>query len=451
MSNVVNPLSMNTALFYYNQFMDSYSFPHTYNGKLYTHSIPSSFLYNAVNDGCLWLVTLIVGVAGYSVYFDSDTVVSQILSLDQLNKSGVKDPALQYNQTLQPWEGLLSEGRSPMAPTDKIVDGLGIAYLNGSDLLPIYCSHPLQTILPDYDPETGMIIYDDDNVMKVKRYTLCTKELVTNPEQGESSNNESESINESTEENNTSSETSEESGRHIPILGNEDEEEENYTKNNETPISGGDYSFKTVQVNLKDTYIYHPIYGWGMEYKVTEKVKKDNTLTVVTYNKSLPLETVNDNLQSLCYIHNSQDIYCLKCNISGKDVKRIGANFGKTEGSSRNLSKLEFSPFSEYAKYHLTENLDRFYIPIYWMVKNWAPFLSWHDGTQTNSLQVIMMASAVSTFNKIPQSSLQGKSVNAISSMFIELGLSQKEKDQFRKIVANTQRIITLLEFIKRV
>jgi hypothetical protein len=188
-----------------------------------------------------------------------------------------------------------------------------------------------------------------------------------------------------------------------------------------------------------------------MRYKVTEKVNTDGTLNVVTYNKSLPLETVNDNLQSLCYIHNSQDIYCLKCNISGKDVKRIGANFGKTEGSARNLSKLEFSPFSEYAKYHLTENLDRFYIPIYWMAKNWAPFLSWHDGTQTNSLQVIMMASAVSTFNKIPQSSLQGKSVNAISSMFIELGLSQKEKDQFRKIVANTQRIITLLEFIKRV
>ncbi len=428
MSSVVNPLSMDTALFYYNQFMDNYSFPHTYNGKLYTHSIPSSFLYKAVNDGCLWLVTLIVGVAGYSVYFDSDTVTSQILSLDQLNKSGVRDPAIQYNQTIQPWEGLLSDGRSPMAPTDKVVDGLGIAYLNGADLLPIYCSDPLQAVLPDYDSETGMIVYDDYNVMQVKRYTLCTRELIMTPidDGSEESNNDGTIV-----ENNRG------------VENNENSEEET--------INGGNYNTLSVQIDLADKYIYHPIYGWGMRYKVTEKVNTDGTLNVVTYNKSLPLETVNDNLQSLCYIHNSQDIYCLKCNISGKDVKRIGANFGKTEGSARNLSKLEFSPFSEYAKYHLTENLDRFYIPIYWMAKNWAPFLSWHDGTQTNSLQVIMMASAVSTFNKIPQSSLQGKSVNAISSMFIELGLSQKEKDQFRKIVANTQRIITLLEFIKRV
>ena len=430
MSSIVNPLSMDTALFYYNQFMDNYSFPHTYNGKLYTHSIPSSFLYNTVKDGCLWLVTLIVGVAGYSVYFDSDTETSKVLSLDQLNKSDVRDPALQYNQSIQPWEGLISDGRSPMAPTDKVVDGLGIAYINGSDLLPIYCSYPLQAVLPDYDSETGMIVYDDNGVMQVKRYTLCTRELVTTQEQLE--NNKRNSKKKTKRKNRTITNNT--------ILRSTEE----------NSIEGGSYITDFVQVDLEDTYIYHPIYGWGMGYKVTEKVNEDGSMIAVTYDRSLPLETVNDNLQSLCYIHNSQNIYCLKCNISGKDVKRIGANFGKTEGSARNLSKLEFSTFSEYAKYHLTENLDRFYIPIYWMAKNWAPFLSWHDGEQTNSLQVIMMASAVSTFNKIPQSSLQGKSVNAISSMFIELGLSQKEKDQFRKIVANTQRIITLLEFLKR-
>ena len=142
-SHVVNPLPMNAALFYYNQFMNNYAFPHTYNGKLYTHSIPSSFLYNTVNNGCVWLITLIVGVAGYSVYFDLDTETSQVLSLSQLNQAGVRDPVLQYNQSIQPWEGYLSDGRSPMAPTDKMVDGLGIAFINGPDLLPIYCSYPL--------------------------------------------------------------------------------------------------------------------------------------------------------------------------------------------------------------------------------------------------------------------------------------------------------------------
>ena len=172
-TNILNPLSMNTAKYYYLFFMENYALPHNYNGHIYTHSVPSSFVYNTIKDGCLWLITLIIGVGGYSIYFDYDTTISKVLSLDILNQAGVKDPALRYNSNITPWEGLLSDGKSPLAPTDHVVSGLGLPYLNGEDLLPIYRADPLQAVLPEIDLLQNKIVYDSNGVMQIKKYSFC--------------------------------------------------------------------------------------------------------------------------------------------------------------------------------------------------------------------------------------------------------------------------------------
>ena len=407
---IVNPLSMNNALTYYNQFMDNYYLPHNYNGKLYKHSIPSSFVYNTVKDGCLWLLTLIVGVAGYSVYFDNDTETSKVLSLDLLNRAGVRDPALQYNSSIVPWEGVLSDGRSPMAPVDHVVNGLGIAYLNGSDLLPIYRADPLRAVLPSINPEDGKIIYDENGVMQVKRYTLCTSKEVVKGNENRSVSN---------------------SNRWVQRRNTRNTESEN---DNEQEIE----------------IEYKPIYGWGMSYFNTTLEENNNVLSSDVQEKHLSLECVNDNLNAMCYTTNTMGIYCLKCTLPGKDIKCVGTSYGQPIGSTRFMSKLEFTSFKEYSKYHLSNIDDRFYIPLYWMSKCWSPFISWRNGKQTNSVQVIMMASSVYTFGTLSADSMQGKSVSAIVNNLLGLSLSQNDKDEYRRIITNTQRIISLVEFIKR-
>ena len=401
-STVINPMSMNTALYYYNQFMDNFAFPHNYNGKLYTHSVPSSFIYYTVKDGCVWLLPLILGIGGYSVYFDDDTQTSKLLSLELLNGAGVKDPALVYNSSIIPWEGLLSEGRSPMAPTDKIVDGLGLPYLNGEDLLPIYRADPVQAILPEIDPDNGFIVYNN-GVMQTKKYTLCISEEVS----GEDTDIQTSVIGRSVR-------------RSTKWIRSEDDIEETEIK-------------------------YTPIIGWGMSYNNYED---ENNKIVYS---SLPLICVNDSTNSMCYSINSTGVYCLKTKFAGKDIKKIGPNYGKPVDNTEYMTRLEATPFLEWSKYHLNDKLDRFYIPIYWMSKNWSPFISWHKETQTNSIQMIMMASAISSTGILSVDSMQGKSLSAITTNFLNQSLNSNEKDKLRRIVANTQRAISLVEFIKRV
>ena len=412
---------MNTARYYYSYFMEHYSQPHNYNGYIYTHSVPSSFVYNTIKDGCLWLLTLIMGVGGYSMYFDDDTTVSKVLSLDMLNKAGVKDPALKYNSTLTPWVDTLYDGRSPLAPTDNIVSGLGLPYLNGEDLLPIYRADPLQAILPEIDTETNTIVYDDNGVMQLKKYSLCffEEEILTESEKNKVSSKKKKS----------SVKT-----RRNTIL--------------RKAINNKNYGKGFYGTENFDTYtstIINPIYGWGMSYKVSTDNSK-------TFEKvcSLPLDCVNDNTQQMCYRNSSQGIYCLKTKFAGKDIKYIGSNYGKPIYNTEYMTRLEATPFIEWAKYHLSIENDQAYIPLYWMANYWAPFLSWRDGTQTNSIQVIIMASAILTTKIIKKEDMQGKSLSSITSNFLKQSFNGKEKENLRYIVANTQRVISLLEFIKR-
>lgn len=166
---------MDKAVDYYATFLNKYADAHNYNGKSYKHAIPSSFVYNLVKDDCIWLLTLLVGVAGYSVYFDSDTETSRVLSKELLDSCGVKDPALSYKSSLEPWSGLLSQGKSPTDPiSGNVTTGVGIAHYNASGLGKFYKANNVTATLPLIG-EDGLIVRKD-GVMQTQTYTMCYKQ-----------------------------------------------------------------------------------------------------------------------------------------------------------------------------------------------------------------------------------------------------------------------------------
>ena len=155
----------------YKEFLSKYSRSHNYKGKNYTHSISSSFVYKLVKNNCIWLLSLIMGVAGYSVYFDDDTEASKIITKEMLDQTGVTDPVLTYKSTITPWSGLTSVGKTPYAPVDKVVTGVGIAHFNRGGLESFYKASALQASLPKID-ENGVIIYDN-GIMQTELYTIA--------------------------------------------------------------------------------------------------------------------------------------------------------------------------------------------------------------------------------------------------------------------------------------
>lgn len=163
-------LSLDKAVNHYATFLSKYANAHNYNGRSYKHSIPSSFVYNLVKDDCMWLLTLLVGVAGYSVYFDNDTEASKIISKEMLDACGVKDPALQYKSTLEPWTGLMSQGKSPLNPVDTVTTGVGIAHYNASGLGKFYKAENVSATLPQLGDD-GLIVHKD-GIMQTANYTF---------------------------------------------------------------------------------------------------------------------------------------------------------------------------------------------------------------------------------------------------------------------------------------
>ena len=164
-------LPLDKAVDYYNLFLTKYAERHNYNGTGYTHSIPSSFVYNLVKDDCLWLLTLLIGVAGYSVYFDNDTTASRVISKSLLDECGIKDPALKYKSSLEPWTGLLSKGKSPTDPiSGAVTTGVGIAHYNASGLGKFYRAENVNATLPVLD-QNGLIVRKD-GIMQTTNYTF---------------------------------------------------------------------------------------------------------------------------------------------------------------------------------------------------------------------------------------------------------------------------------------
>ena len=339
------------ACYYYNMFLTKYSKSHNYNGKNYSHSIPSSFVYHLVRDNCIWLLNLIMGVAGYSMYFDEDTETSKVLTKELLDAAGVIDPVVQYKSSIVPWSGLTSSGKSPWAPVDKVVTGVGIAHFNRGGLDPFYHCSPITATLPKID-STGTIIRDESGVMQVESYTVC--------------------------------------------------------------------------------YESQPVYGWGMGYG----------------NNKLSLQCITNNTSGLCYL-NSEDGKCaLKGKLNDNSIKLIGPDYGAKFDSTSYMTKSEADTFVEWCRYHLMHKRDMYYPPLLWMAKYWAPFYSWHNGTQENTIQAVMMASSAYNSGGMSKESMNGKSAQAIMDMYINKG---SDRDHRMHRIVNTQRAIALLEFIKRV
>lgn len=145
--------------FYY-EFLHKYSDPHDYNGKNYKHHIPSSFVYRLIKGNCVWLLTLIMGVAGYNMYFDDDSEASQVLTLEKLNAAGVTDPVLKYNSKITPWEGRISGGKRATDPVSRWSTGLGICHYQGQKFKDIYKGVVVTSRLPLID-SNGKIIEEN--------------------------------------------------------------------------------------------------------------------------------------------------------------------------------------------------------------------------------------------------------------------------------------------------
>lgn len=343
--------SFDTACTYYKIFLNSFSKPHNYNGKNYDHSIPSSFVYHLVRDNCIWLLNLIMGVAGYSVYFDADTETSRVLSKGLLDAAGVVDPVVSYKSSATPWSGLTSSGKSPWAPVDKMTTGVGIAHFNRGGLEKFYKCSPITANLPKVN-STGIIVRNDEGVMQVENYTVYY--------------------------NNT------------------------------------------------------PVYGWGVGYG----------------DKRLSLNCLTNNPSNLCYENSVEGKCAVKGKFNDSSIKLIGPDYGAKYGSTSYMTRAEATEFVSWCNYHLNQDRDQLYPPLVWMAKYWAPFYSWHDGTRENTIQAVMMASSAYNSGGMSIDSMQGKSAQAIAEMYINKG---DDKDHRRRRIANTQRAITLLEFIRRV
>jgi hypothetical protein len=161
----------------YSEFLFKYSEPHDYKGKRYKHHIPSSFVYRLIKGNCVWLLTLIMGVAGYNMYFDDDSEASQVLTLEKLNAAGVTDPVLKYDSKITPWEGKISSGKQALDPVKRPSTGLGICHYQAPTLKKFYTAKTLTAKLPLIDSE-GKII-EEDGKRKSSTFTLyCNKKPV---------------------------------------------------------------------------------------------------------------------------------------------------------------------------------------------------------------------------------------------------------------------------------
>lgn len=344
---------MDKAVNYYSEFLSKYANAHNYNGKSYKHAIPSSFVYNLVKDNCIWLLDLLVGVAGYSVYFDNDSIASKVISKELLDQCGVKDPALAYKSSLEPWSGVLSQGKNPTDPiSGNVTTGVGIAHYNASGLGKFYKATNVTATLPVKD-SNGLIVRND-GVMQTETYTL--------------------------------------------------------------------------------TYQGSTICGWGLSYG----------------NKCLPLDALFMSTSGLSICTNNGRS-ALKGNPDGKNYKLIGPSFGSPYKSYTSyMDKSGGNQFLDWCRYHFNDPKDAFYTVAVWMASYWAPVLSWHKGTQENTLQGVMALAAFKNSGFPKADSYNGKSLDTIINGYLGIW-SSNELEHGKRRVYNVLRAITLVEFILRV
>lgn len=349
-------LSLKTALDLYSEFLDKYWAQQEYKGKYYYHNIPSSFLYKLVKNNCIWLVNLIIGVAGYAIYFDDDTEASRVISKQLLDEAGVRDPVLDYG-TKNPWTDITSEGKQPSNPVNKLTTGVGIAHYNKGGLIPFYKASPLKATLPLFDENGNVQYYVDDK-------------------------------------------------------GNEQVRKENYT---------------IVYNNTnKET-----IYGWGMRSSSSTNLNK---AYIFKNDSGLYLANTNNGLVTI------------KGNIDESNCLMIGPEYGK-DGDFMTREGAE--AFQAWCKYHLENRKDALFPAALWFTNYWAPYYSWSNGKQMNSIQDTMIYSGIANSQGV-NTNLCKYPIEEVMKNFVDTKDGAESKHRQRRLL-NLKRAVALVSFIKRV
>ena len=139
----------------YNEFLTKYS-------NSSDHSIGSSLVYKLIKSNQLWLLSLLVGVAGYSVRFEEET--SSVLSKELLDASGVIDPVTKYKSSIKPWTGRIAGGKNPGDPVTNRSLGIGIAHFQAGALSGFYKGTNLSCSIPLFDKDKNPIMNDNGKV-----------------------------------------------------------------------------------------------------------------------------------------------------------------------------------------------------------------------------------------------------------------------------------------------
>lgn len=139
----------------YNEFLTKYS---TSND----HSIGTTLIYRMIQSNQLWLLSLLMGVAGYSVRFESET--SKVLSKDLLDAAGVIDPVVNYKSNIKPWTGRIAGGKNPGDPVTNRSLGIGIAHFQAGALAGFYKGTNLSCAVPLFDTNGNPMLNDKGKV-----------------------------------------------------------------------------------------------------------------------------------------------------------------------------------------------------------------------------------------------------------------------------------------------
>jgi hypothetical protein len=164
-SKSMNTFDMTDSLLLYDEFFISKMRDDS------NHTIPSEFVIRCVNHNAIWIIALLIGVAGYAIEFSEST--SNRLSIELLNKHNIYDPCFKRGLVSKPWVQKTSLGKRPTDPICKQdKSGLSIANFDAEGLIDFYTEKSLvidnKVITLNDEPIKGWgLSYDDDKYLSL--------------------------------------------------------------------------------------------------------------------------------------------------------------------------------------------------------------------------------------------------------------------------------------------
>lgn len=149
-------INMDAACVIYKKFLAKYA-------KSSSHSIGSSLVYEMVSGGHVWLLQLLMGIAGYTLTFEKETAA--YFSADKMAAAGITDPVNRYSSKIAPWSGKTSSGKNPYDPVSNASLGIGIAHYQAGALASFYSGATLTCSVPTFDA-AGDVIIENGSVSK---------------------------------------------------------------------------------------------------------------------------------------------------------------------------------------------------------------------------------------------------------------------------------------------